>query len=185
MTIIEKKLKGLFEIQLNAFEDHRGFFMRTYDSSIYIKLGLNREWVQENHSSSLQKGTLRGLHFQLNPHTDAKLIRCVRGEIFDVVVDIRKSSPTFGQWEAIILSEKNKKELFIPRGFAHGFCTLTDHCDILYKHDNYYNKECDSGIRWNDEKIVIEWPVAEPILSDRDTNLQSFEEFIKNYEGLE
>ena len=185
MTITEKRLKGLFEIELSPFEDHRGFFMRTYDASILIKSGLNREWVQENHSSSVQKGTVRGLHFQLPPHTDAKLIRCIRGEIFDVVVDIRKDSPTFGQWESIILSEKNKKELFIPRGFAHGFCTLTDYCDIVYKHDNYYNKEYDAGILWNDPDLGIEWPIEKPILSERDTKQQTLNEFIKKYQGLE
>lgn len=185
MTITEKRLKGLFEISLNPFEDHRGFFMRTYDSSILIKYGLNREWVQENHSSSSQKGTIRGLHFQLSPHTDAKLIRCIRGEILDVVVDIRKNSPTFGQWESIILSEKNKKELFIPRGFAHGFCTLSDNCDIIYKHDNYYNKDYDAGILWNDAEIGIEWPINNPILSERDEKQQTFKNFIDTIGGLE
>ena len=184
MRIIEKELKGLFEIELNPFEDYRGFFMRTYDSNIFIQYGLNREWVQENHSSSAQKGTLRGLHFLNMPHTDAKLIRCVRGEIFDVVVDIRKNSATYGKWISIILSEKNKKSLFIPRGFAHGFCTLSENCDIIYKHDNFYNSEFDSGILWNDLDLNIEWPVRNPILSDRDISLQTFSEFTKNQGGI-
>lgn len=184
MKITEKKLKGLFEIELNPFEDHRGFFMRTYDSNILIKFGLNKVWVQENHSSSINKGIIRGLHFQFPPHTDAKLIRCIRGEIFDVVVDIRKNSPTFGEWESVLLSEKNKKSLFIPRGFAHGFCTLTEHCDIIYKHDNFYNKDYDAGIFWNDEDLKIGWPVDSPIISERDANLQRFNEFIKHNDGL-
>ncbi len=184
MILTQKRLEGLYEIELKPIEDNRGFFMRTYDSSILIKMGLNREWVQENHSSSMQKNTVRGLHFQLAPHIDAKLIRCIRGEIFDVVVDIRKDSPTFGQWESIILSEKNKKELFIPRGFAHGFCTLTDNCDIIYKHDNYYNRDCDAGILWKDSSLAIEWPVKNPILSERDLKLPEFNEFVQMYNGL-
>ena len=184
MEIRETLLKGVYEFQLNPFEDHRGFFMRTYDSSILIQYGLNREWVQENHSSSVQKGTVRGLHFLLAPHTDAKLVRCIKGEIFDVIVDIRKDSPTFGKWESFILSEQNKKCLFIPRGFAHGFCTLTENCDLVYKHDNYYDKSCDGGILWNDPDLAIEWPAGNPVLSERDTKLPSFREFTKQHKGL-
>jgi len=184
MQIKEALLKGVYEFHLSPFEDHRGFFMRTYDLSILIEYGLNREWVQENHSSSVQKGTLRGLHFLLPPHTDAKLIRCIRGEIYDVLVDIRKNSPTFGKWESFILSEKNKKCLFIPRGFAHGFCTLTADCDLLYKHDNYYNKSFDSGIRWDDEDLAINWPIKDPILSERDMNLMFFKDFNIKYSGI-
>ncbi len=185
MQIIEKEIKGLFEIQHSPFEDHRGFFMRTYDSNILIQKGLNREWVQENHSSSAQKGTVRGLHFLNMPHTDAKLIRCIRGEIFDVVVDIRKNSETYGKWTSVILSEKKKNSLFIPRGFAHGFCTLTEHCDIIYKHDNFYNGDFDSGIKWNDTDLNIEWPIENPILSERDENLMSFKEFTNKFGGIE
>lgn len=184
MNVKETLLQGVYEFELSPFEDHRGFFMRTYDSSILIQHGVNREWVQENHSSSSQKGTIRGLHFLLSPHTDAKLIRCIRGEIFDVIVDLRKNSPTFGKWESFILSEQNKKCLFIPRGFAHGFCTLTENCDLLYKHDNYYNKSFDSGILWNDPDLAIEWPAKNPILSERDIKLPSFREFIQAQKGL-
>ena len=184
MKITEKELKGLFEIELNPFEDHRGFFMRTYDSNILIEYGINKEWVQENHSSSVQKGTLRGLHFLNMPHTDAKLIRCVRGEIYDVVVDIRKDSATYGKWTSVILSEKNKKSLFIPRGFAHGFCTLTENCDIIYKHDNFYNGKYDSGILWNDSDLNISWPIENLILSDRDKLLQTFSDFTKKQGGI-
>ena len=185
MQITEKKLKGLFEIQHSPFEDNRGFFMRTYDSNILIQKGLNREWVQENHSSSAQKGTVRGLHFLNMPHTDAKLIRCIKGEIFDVVVDIRKNSATYGEWTSVILSEKKKNSLFIPRGFAHGFCTLTENCDIIYKHDNFYNGDFDSGIKWNDTDLNIEWPIKNPILSERDENLMSFKEFTNKFGGIE
>ena len=185
MQITEKGIKGLFEIQHSPFEDHRGFFMRTYDSNILIRKGLNREWVQENHSSSNQKGTVRGLHFLNMPHTDAKLIRCIRGEIFDVVVDIRKNSETYGKWISVILSEKKKNSLFIPRGFAHGFCTLTEHCDIIYKHDNFYNSDFDSGIKWDDSDLNIEWPIENPILSERDNKLMSFNEFTSKFGGIE
>lgn len=184
MKITEKELKGVFEIEPSPFEDHRGFFMRTYDSAIFIQYGINREWVQENHSHSKQKGTLRGLHFLNPPHTDAKLIRCISGEIYDVVVDIRKGSPTYGKWISVILSAENKKSLFIPRGFAHGFCTLTENCDIIYKHDNWYNKDVDAGIFWKDEDLNIEWPVENPIISERDKNLQTLNEFTKKTGGL-
>ncbi|MFN8258865.1 MAG: dTDP-4-dehydrorhamnose 3,5-epimerase [Bacteroidales bacterium] len=184
MIVTEKRLKGLFEIELKPIGDNRGFFMRTYDSSVLIKPGLNREWVQENHSFSSKKNTIRGLHFLLPPHTDGKLIRCISGEIYDVVVDLRKESPTFGQWESVQLGESNMKCLFIPRGFAHGFCTLTDNCTILYKHDNFYNRDFDAGILWNDPQLNIEWPVKEPVISERDANLQLFSEFCTSFQGF-
>ncbi len=185
MKIIERKLKGIFEITLELHEDERGFFMRTYDMKIFKELGIDRTWVQENHSCSVRKGIIRGLHFQLPPYTETKLVRCIRGTVFDVFVDLRKNSPTFGQWGSIELSKDNRKCIYIPRGFAHGFCTLTDISEILYKHDNYYNSDYEDGIIWNDRDLNIKWPVINPLLSKRDQNFRTFEEFVKDYRGIE
>jgi dTDP-4-dehydrorhamnose 3,5-epimerase len=133
MECIERRIGGVFEIILKTFEDARGFFMRSYDAKIFEEVGIERRWVQENHSLSLKQGTLRGLHFQFPPHCEAKLVRVIKGAILDVVLDLRKESETFGQWDFLELSSENKKLLFIPRGFAHGFCTLTDGCEVVYK----------------------------------------------------
>ena len=134
------------------------------------KAGLRLAFLQDNHSFSAQKGTLRGLHFQKNPFAQAKLVRCARGAIMDVAVDIRQGSPFFGKWTAVELSAENKRQLFIPRGFAHGFLTLTDDVEILYKADQYYSPEADRSIAWNDPAIGVEWGVASPILSLKDQN---------------
>ena len=131
MEIIERKIKGVYEIQLKPIGDNRGFFMRTFDINEFNKYGLNKVWVQENHSRSTQKGIIRGLHFQLPPFSETKLVRCINGAVLDVFVDLRKNSPTFGQWDSIELSAENKKMIFIPRGFAHGFCTLTEESEVL------------------------------------------------------
>ncbi|NLJ44288.1 MAG: dTDP-4-dehydrorhamnose 3,5-epimerase [Bacteroidales bacterium] len=168
MEFKELNLKGVFEITLMPHVDERGFFMRTYDIDEFRKHGLQREWVQENHSRSERKGIIRGLHFQIEPYSETKLVRCVRGGIFDVAVDLRKGSKTFGKWEGIILSEENKKMFFIPRGFAHGFCTLSEISEVLYKVDNYYSPEHERGLIWNDPDLNINWPVNDPILSVKD-----------------
>lgn len=185
MLIKEGKLKGVFEIDLEPHEDTRGFFMRTYDDKIFTDYGLHRNWVQENHSYSKKRGTLRGLHFQFPPHAEAKLIRAVTGEIYIAFVDLRKSLSTLGQWDSIILSEDNRKILYIPEGFALGMCALTDNCNLLYKMDNYYAPESEGAIKWDDPDIGIDWPVDNPILSEKDSNAQSFKEFVKTYGGLE
>jgi dTDP-4-dehydrorhamnose 3,5-epimerase len=184
MIIKEGKLKGVFEINLEPHQDERGFFMRTYDDKIFDKYGINQKWVHENHSKSLKKGIIRGLHFQFPPFCETKLIRVVRGAIFDVFVDLRKDSSTFGKWDSIELSADNNKCLFIPKGFAHGFCTLTDFCDVLYKHDNYYNSEFESGIIWDDKEIDIKWPIQNPILSARDQSFKTFKEFVMKYSSI-
>ena len=134
------------------------------------KAGLHLAFLQDNHSFSAQKGTLRGLHYQKNPFAQAKLVRCARGAIMDVAVDIRRGSPFFGKWIAVELSAENKRQLFIPRGFAHGFLTLTDDVEILYKADQYYTPEADRSIAWNDPAIGVEWGVTSPILSLKDQN---------------
>ncbi len=185
MEIKERKLKGVFEITLTPHIDNRGFFMRTFDENIFANFGINYKWVQENHARSNKKGIVRGLHFQLPPFTETKFVRCVKGKIIDVFVDLRKNSPTFGEWDSIVLSEENKKGIVIPRGFAHGYCTLTEFSDVLYKVDNYYHPEAESAILWNDPDININWPVKNPIISKKDSKNICFKEFKQKYFGLE
>lgn len=166
MKIIQARLQGAFLIEPKVFEDARGFFMESYNLREFSANGINVKFVQDNHSKSM-KGTLRGLHYQLNPG-QAKLVRVVSGEVFDVIVDIRRASPSFGQWESFILSAENKRQLFVPVGFAHGFCVLSETAEFLYKCDDYYSPKDERGIMWNDPEIGVEWPVKEPILSQRD-----------------
>lgn len=171
MKITPTKLDGVMIIQPDYFGDHRGWFMETYNSSNFTKYGLDINFVQDNQSYSARKGTLRGLHYQLNPKAQSKLIRCTRGAIFDVAVDIRKGSPNYGEWYGLELSESNKTQLFIPKGFAHGFITLTDDTEVQYKCDEIYSPEFDQGIIWNDPQINVIWPSKViPILSDKDAN---------------
>jgi dTDP-4-dehydrorhamnose 3,5-epimerase len=185
MRITEKKLRGVFEIQLEPKEDDRGFFMRVYDEEIFKKHGIHRNWVQENHSLSVKKGTVRGFHFQLPPAAETKLVRVISGEIYDVFVDLREGSPTFGQWDSVILSEENKKMLYIPRGFAHGMCTLKENSAMYYKVDNYYTPEKEFCIRWNDPELAVHWPIdKEPIISEKDAHAKSFKEFKQKYGGI-
>ena len=149
--------------------DHRGFFAETYSRKDYSDLGIEIEFVQDNHSISKEAGTLRGLHFQSPPNAQAKLVRCGRGAIFDVAVDIRRGSPTYGDWEGYELSVKNGDQLYVPVGFAHGFVTLEPDSEIVYKCSDYYAPETEGVVFWNDPNIGIKWPtVADPILSDKD-----------------
>jgi dTDP-4-dehydrorhamnose 3,5-epimerase len=152
------------------FNDHRGFFMETYNFAKLKDYGIENNFIQDNHSLSVDKGTLRGLHYQLHPKSQAKLVRVIRGAIFDVVVDIRKDSSSFGKWYGVELNSKNKKQLLIPSGFAHGFCTLEDNTEVVYKVDEYYTPELDRGIIWNDEELKINWPTKNPVLSEKDKN---------------
>lgn len=184
MKFNKTKLEGIIFIDPAPFEDDRGFFIRTFDEEIFSKNGIQGPWVQENHSKSVNKNILRGIHFILPPHTDGKIVRCTNGKIFDVVVDLRKDSSTFGQYEKFILSAENKKMLYIPKGFGHGFLTLTENCEVHYKHNCYYKKEYDSGIKWNDSDINIEWPVKNPITSEKDAQLMTLKDFEKKHNGL-
>jgi dTDP-4-dehydrorhamnose 3,5-epimerase len=184
MRIWPGELKGIFIIELEPQKDQRGFVMRTYDEQIFKDYGINQNWVQENHSCSKKRGTIRGLHFQFPPYAEAKLIRTVSGEVFDVFVDLRKGSDTFGKWGSVRLSSENKKMVYIPRGFAHGVCTLTDNSEMIYKVDNYYVPDEESTIKWDDPDIGIEWPVNKPVLSEKDSKARGFKEFAKNYGGL-
>lgn len=185
MQITPRKLKDSFEISLSPKLDSRGFFMRTFDLNEFKEHDLNKTWVQENHSRSEQKGIIRGLHFQFPPFTETKLLRCINGAILDVFVDLRKDSPTFGQWDSIELSAENKKMIFIPRGFAHGFCTLTEESEVLYKVDNYYSPENECGLIWNDPDLNINWGILNPILSDKDKSNIPFREFVEKYNSLD
>ena len=168
MKITKTKLEGVVIIEPDVFGDSRGFFMESWNKKKMAEAGLNYDFVQDNHSKSTVKGTLRGIHFQKGDKAQAKLVRCVKGAVFDVAVDLRRNSPTFKQWVGVELSEENKKQLLIPRGFGHGFVTLTDDVEFLYKADNYYAPEAEGGIRWNDPDIGVEWGVENPILSEKD-----------------
>ena len=157
-------------IEPTVFPDERGFFMESYKYSEFAAFGISEAFVQDNHSRST-KGVLRGLHYQKPPKVQGKLVRVVVGEIFDVGVDIRKGSPTYGKWVGERLSAENKRMLYIPPGFAHGFCVLSEVAEVLYKATEEYAPEYDAGIRWNDPDIGIEWPIEHPILSEKDAGL--------------
>ena len=181
MKITKTKLEGVVIIEPDVFGDNRGFFMESWNKKKMAEAGLDYDFVQDNHSKSTVKGTLRGIHFQKGDKAQAKLVRCVKGAVLDVAVDLRRNSPTFKQWVGVELSEENKKQLLIPRGFGHGFVTLTDDVEFLYKADNYYAPAADAGIRWNDPDIGVEWGVENPILSEKDKN----NPFLKNAEIFE
>ena len=167
MKYTEKSLPGVILFEPEVFEDDRGFFMETYHSEKYREAGVERPFVQDNHSQS-RKGTLRGLHYQLE-HPQGKLIYVVSGEILDVAVDIRKGSPTFARWTGTLLSDKNKRQLFIPEGFAHGFCVLSETANVIYKCTDLYAPGDEYGILWSDPEIDIVWPIEKPLLSVKDS----------------
>lgn len=166
MEIIKKPLEGVLILAPRVFDDERGFFMETYHKERYIELGMTADFVQDNLSFS-RKGSLRGLHYQ-HPHGQAKLVQVLVGHVFDVTVDIRSGSPTFGKWFGIHLSDEKRKQVFIPEGFAHGFCVLSDTALFLYKCSDLYAPDCEGGVLWSDPDVGIDWPMKEPILSDKD-----------------
>jgi dTDP-4-dehydrorhamnose 3,5-epimerase len=182
---IETNIKDLYIIEPTVFGDNRGFFMESYSKRDFEEIGLNMEFVQDNHSKS-KKGVLRGLHFQTK-HTQGKLVRVIKGRVWDVAVDLRRDSDTFGKWHGALLSEENKRMFYVPEGFAHGFLTLEDETEFQYKCTDYYAPEYDSGILWNDEDLSIEWPfeeyginIEDLSLSEKDKKQQSFEEFVES-----
>ena len=168
MNVIKTEIEGVFIIEPKVFGDKRGYFYESYSSRKFKEHWLDYNFVQDNQSFSALKGTLRGIHFQKGDAAQAKLVRVNKGAVLDVAVDLRKGSPTYKKWVAVELSEENKRQLLIPRGFGHGFVTLTDDVEFLYKADNYYNAEQDRSILWCDEEIAVNWQVENPIISDKD-----------------
>ena len=181
LKIIETKLKGVKIIEPTVFGDNRGFFTESYSEIDFQVVGIDINFVQDNHSFSTHPGVLRGLHFQKGEKAQTKLIRVVTGVVFDVVVDIRKGSPTYGKWDSYILSEHNQHQLLVPKGYAHGFITLTPNVNFLYKCDNYYDSVADGGINFNSPELNINWPIdlENAIVSEKDANLLTFSEFEK------
>ncbi len=166
MRVIPTTLPDVLIVEPDLFGDDRGFFLESYSRHRYVEQGIDADFVQDNHSRSI-KGTVRGLHYQAQPG-QAKLVRVALGEVYDVAVDIRHGSPTFGQWVGVTLSAENKRQLYIPVGFAHGFCVVSDVADFLYKVSSYYDAAQERGIAWDDPDLAIDWPVETPILSPRD-----------------
>ncbi len=167
-------------VEAKSFQDDRGFFLESFKESVFTKNGIKTKFVQDNFSHSI-KGVLRGLHYQINPKAQAKLVTALRGEIFDVAVDIRKGSPTYGKWVGEILSLENHKLLFVPEGFAHGFCVLSEEADVLYKVNGEYSAEHEKGIIWNDSEIDIKWTIDKPILHEKDTQLPNLKNADNNF----
>jgi dTDP-4-dehydrorhamnose 3,5-epimerase len=177
MEILKTSFEEAYIVKPKVFQDERGFFIETYSKKKLAELGIEGDFVQDNHSNSVTKGVLRGLHYQLPPYTQAKLVRVTKGAVLDVIVDMRKDSPTFGKWESFELTANNFLMLYVPRGFAHGFCTLENDTEFQYKCDNYYSPESEGSILWNDPDLNIYWPIENPILSDKDAKGQLFKEF--------
>jgi dTDP-4-dehydrorhamnose 3,5-epimerase len=165
---LQTKLDGVVLLEPLVHGDERGFLVETYSAKAWAEAGVGAEFVQDNHSRS-SAGILRGLHFQTEPG-QAKLVRCVRGRIWDVAVDLRRDSPTFGQWEGHELDDVSHRQLFVPVGFGHGFCVLSDLADVHYKLSSYYDPETETGIAWNDAEVAVEWPLEDPQVSERDAN---------------
>lgn len=181
MNKTETKLKDVYILEPAVFGDNRGWFMESWSKRTMEDAGLFYDFIQDNHSYSSVKGTIRGLHFQNGEYAQAKLVRCVKGAVLDVAVDIRKGSPTYKQWISVELSAENKRQLLIPRGFAHGFVTLTDEVEFLYRADNFYNKESEGAIRWNDPTIGVDWGVENPVISDKDKVAPLFDDAVFPY----
>ncbi|MHA7093092.1 dTDP-4-dehydrorhamnose 3,5-epimerase [Priestia megaterium] len=181
MNIIKTKFEDAILIEPKVFGDHRGFFTESYNKEMFQQNGIDMDFIQDNHSLSQQPGTLRGMHYQLNDRAQTKLVRVTRGAIYDVIVDIRKGSPTYGEWQGFILSADNKRQLLVPKGFAHGFCTIVENTEVQYKVDELYSPEHDRGIAWNDPALNIDWPFNNPVLSDKDTKHPTLAETDNNF----
>lgn len=182
MKIIDTKISEVKIIEPQVFGDHRGWFVETYSQLKAKEAGIDYHYIQDNHSFSSQKGTLRGLHFQCFPKAQTKLVRCTRGAILDVAVDLRKSSETYKQWVAVELTEDNKRQLLIPKGFAHGFLTLTEDVEVQYKVDELYSPAHDRSIRFDDPELGVEWGIAEPVLSEKDMNAPLLKDSDANFD---
>ncbi len=189
MKLTKTKIDGVVIIEPDVFGDKRGWFMETYNEEKFKELGIDCKFVQDNMSYSAVKGTLRGLHYQKEPYCQSKLVRCTKGTVIDVAVDIRKGSPTYGEWVSVELSEENKKMFFMPKGMAHGFLTISDEVEFQYKVDNLYNKESEGGIRYDDPTVNVDWGSLlngiKPILSSKDEVLPTLEECDANFKYKE
>ncbi|UEG49048.1 dTDP-4-dehydrorhamnose 3,5-epimerase [Ferruginibacter lapsinanis] len=181
MIFTESVLKGSYVIDLTPLADDRGWFARTFCKNEFAAIGHTKEWVQMNHSFTKNKGSIRGMHFQMDPFKECKLVRCISGVVFDVIIDLRKDSPTFLQWFGVELSAANRKMIYIPEGFAHGFQTLSDNCELVYNHTQFYTKEAEGGVRYNDEKINIQWPLPLFDISERDNTHPKLDD---NFKGI-
>ena len=181
MRLIETGLPGLALLNPKVFQDERGYFLETYSQDVFDALGIRARFVQDNHAYSASAGVLRGLHFQMPPFAQAKLVWVVRGRVLDVAVDLRRDSPTYGRHFATELSAENRLRMFIPKGFAHGYLTLTPDVEFLYKVDAPYSAMADAGILWNDPDLGIDWPSAEPLLSDKDRSLPRLKGFVSPF----
>jgi dTDP-4-dehydrorhamnose 3,5-epimerase len=170
MIFKETLLKGAFEIEPEIRKDDRGYFYRYFCNQEFARIGFDKQWVQLNHSFTSQAGTIRGMHYQLPPFAETKFLRCIAGKVYDVIIDLRQDSATFLQWFGTELSAANKKMLYIPGGFAHGFQTLTHDCELIYHHSEYYTQGAEGGIKFNDPAVNINWPFAVTQLSERDNN---------------
>lgn len=173
-------IPDVMQIEGEAFNDERGFFAELYRGSEFKQHGIVADFVQDNHSRS-RRWVLRGLHYQKQPRAQAKMVAVLRGEIYDVAVDIRRGSPTYGHWVGAVLSEENRRALYIPEGFAHGFCVLSDEADVVYKVTREYEPDLDCGIVWNDPDLGIDWPVSDPILSEKDAALPRLADADNNF----
>lgn len=181
MKIIESELADVKIIEPTVFKDNRGFFMESFNQRMFREHDIDTNFIQDNHSLSVDKDVIRGLHYQLHPHAQTKLVRVIIGAVYDVAVDVRIGSPTFGQWTGVVLSADNSRMLLVPKGFAHGFCTLMENTHVTYKVDSYYSPETDKGIYWNDPTLAIEWPVSNPILSEKDAAQPLFQDADINF----
>ena len=184
MQIEPLKIKGTYHIRFEPRKDERGHFMRIYDKQTFEQHGLQVNWLQENHVLSRQKGTLRGLHMQLPPYAETKLLRCVSGAVLDVFVDLREGSPTFGEWDSVKISAEAMDMVYVPRGFAHGYLCLKDNTEVSYRVDSVYHPQSERAIRWNDPQLAIEWDVKNPIISEKDRNAPSFKDFVDSSQTI-
>jgi dTDP-4-dehydrorhamnose 3,5-epimerase len=181
MIINETSLKGSFVLKLEPIEDERGWFARTYCKNDFLSLGYDKEWVQMNHSFTKQKGTIRGMHYQKPPYSEIKLVRCIAGSVYDVIIDLRSDSKTFLQYFGIELSASNKKMIYIPEGFAHGFQTLSNEAELIYHHSQFYLPGVEAGVKYNEPAIKINWPLEITSISERDNSHPFIE---TNFKGL-
>jgi len=181
MKVTNTKLDGVLIIEPVYHQDYRGYYSEVYSKKTLEQLGIFNTFVQDNHSYTIKKDTIRAIHFQNNPKSQCKLVRCTNGRVLDVVVDLRQDSPTYKQWISVELSKENKKQVYIPHGFGHGFLTLCDDCEVLYKVDQYYDPTLDRAIAWNDPQINILWQVKDPIISLKDSNAPTLKDSDVNF----